>query len=287
MEIKLITGLSGAGKSTLINYFEQEGYQCHDNFPAFLIENYINSKEINKIAFCCDTRGEKEFRTLINEIDNLKSKNIDFNVIYLDSKESILIKRFKEKKLLHHFQLKGKKTLIEAVKYERELIEVLKPYADYILDTSNLSEEDLILKAKQIFGDEQNEVNKLMITCQSFGYKHGFPENADVLFDVRCFKNPYWVPELKEMTGLDKEVQDYIFSFEDSNKFMEKVYDMIDFIIPMYIKEGKRNLIISFGCTGGKHRSVCFAQKLYEYLSKKSYNVGVMHKNIKNKKRPI
>jgi UPF0042 nucleotide-binding protein len=280
MEIKIITGVSGAGKSSLTKYFEEEDYLCHDNFPAFLIENYINSKECNKVVFVIDSRTEDDFKLLIEEIKKLREKNIDFSVIYLDCKDSILIKRYKEKKTIHHFQKKKKQSLIESIQTEKNMLNILKPHADYILDTSNLTDEELISKAKQIFGGQEKETNKLMITCMSFGYKHGFPENADILFDARCFKNPYWIPELKEKTGIDKEVQDYIMSFDDSNIFLEKLYDMVDFIVPMYLKEGKRQLIIAIGCTGGHHRSVCFTEKIFNHLKEKELNVSIIHKNI-------
>lgn len=282
MEIKLLTGVSGAGKSTLIKYFEAEGYLCHDNFPAFLIDNYINTKECNKVVFVIDSRSEDNFKTLIRQINKLKEEKIDFSVIYLDCRDSVLIKRFKEKRKIHHFQIKNRQSLIDAIKDEKKMLEELKPCADYVLDTSNLSEDDLIDKVKRIFGKEEKETSKLMITCMSFGYKHGFPESADILFDARCFKNPYWIPELREKTGLDKDVQDYILSFDDSNVFLQKLYDMVDFFVPMYLKEGKRQLIIAIGCTGGHHRSVCFTENLYKHLLEKDLNVSVIHKNIKD-----
>lgn len=280
MEIKIITGLSGAGKSSLTKYFENEGYLCHDNFPASLVHNYINTKEFNKIVFVIDTRTENEFKTLIDEIALLKQIKLDFSLIYLDCKESVLIRRYKESKSVHHFQISKKQSLIDSIKEERRMVEILKPYSDYILDTSNLSDEDLVLKAKQIFGKEENVANKLMITCMSFGYKHGFPESADILFDVRCFKNPYWVPELRDKLGTDKEIKDYILSFDDSVEFLQKLYDMVDFIVPMYLKEGKRQLIIAIGCTGGHHRSVCFTEELYQHLKEKDLNVRVTHRDM-------
>lgn len=279
MDIKIITGMSGAGKTTITKYFENLGYSCHDNFPAKLIIPYIDDKEFNKIVFVVDSRSENEFNTLVNVINNLKTFKYDFSVIYMDSRDEVLINRYRETKKLHHFQMQDNITLLDSIKKEREMVDVLKKNADYIFDTSNLTEQELIDKANIIFKGN-NEQNKLMITCMSFGFKHGTPGSIDLLFDVRCFKNPYWIKELKEKTGLDKEVQDYILSFKESTEFLDKVYDMVDFLIPIYIREGKRQLNVAFGCTGGHHRSVCFAEKLYEYLKNKDLNVIKRHINI-------
>lgn len=279
MEIKIITGMSGAGKTTITNYFEGLGYCCHDNFPACLIIPYINNKEFNKIVFVVDSRSEKEFNTLNSTIQQLKQMQLDFSLIYLDCADEILINRFCETKRLHHFQMYNKLSLIDSLQKERKMVEILKPFSDFVLDTSNLTQNTLIDKAKTIFGKETIQ-NKLMITCMSFGFKHGTPKGIDIMFDVRCFKNPYWIPELKEQTGIDKPVQEYILSFEESKEFLNKIYTMVDFMIPLYLKEGKRQLNIAFGCTGGHHRSVCFAENLYEYLNKKNLNVIKKHINI-------
>lgn len=281
MEIKIITGMSGAGKTTMTKYFENLGYSCHDNFPAKLIIPYIDEREFNKIVFVVDSRSEKEFTTLCNVINNLKNFKIDFSMIYLDCNDEVLINRYREEKKLHHFQTKNKLTLIESIQKERALVEVLKNKSDYIFDTSNLNNEDLLKKAEMVF-ENKSEENKLIISCISFGYKHGTPKGIDMLYDVRCFKNPYWVPELRDKTGLDKEVKDYIMQFDNSNVFMQKVCDMVDFLIPVYLSEGKRQLNIAFGCTGGHHRSVCFAEQLYNYLQNKKYNVIIKHINIKD-----
>lgn len=281
MEIKIITGMSGAGKTTLTNYFENLGYCCHDNFPAYLIIPYVNNKEFNKIVFVVDSRTEKEFNTLNLTIKELKNMQFDFSVIYLDCNDEVLINRYRETKRLHHFQMYNKLSLIESLQKERKMVEILKPLSDFVLDTSNLTETTLLDKAKSIFEKESLQ-NKLMITCMSFGFKHGTPKGIDMMFDVRCFKNPYWVPELKEQTGLDKSVQDYILSFDDSKEFLDKIYTMVDFMVPLYLKEGKRQLNIAFGCTGGHHRSVCFAEKLYEHLNDKDLNVIKKHINIKD-----
>lgn len=281
MEIKIITGMSGAGKTTLTDYFEDLGFCCHDNFPAYLICPYIDGKEFNKVVFVVDTRTEKEFNTLLKTIDKLKEKEYDFSLIYLDCNDKVLINRYREEKKLHHFQNRYKISLIESIQKERSIVEILKNKADYVFDTSNLNKNTLIDKAKSVFNGESLN-NKLMITCMSFGFKHGTPSGIDMMYDVRCFKNPYWIPELKEKTGLDKEIQDYILSFEESNEFLEKVKDMVDFMIPMYLKEGKRQLNIAFGCTGGHHRSVFFAEYIYKYLEENKYNVIKKHINIKD-----
>lgn len=282
MEIKIITGMSGAGKSTMTKYFESIGYLCHDNFPAYLIPIYIREKEFNKIVFIVDSRSEKEFNTLSDTIEKLKIMKYDFSLIYLDCNDEVLINRYRETKKLHHFQISEKLSLIDSLKKERLLVETIKNKSDFVFDTSNLASNDLLDKAKNVFEGESSNESKLLITCLSFGFKHGTPKGIDILLDVRCFKNPYWIPELKELTGESQSVQDYILSFEDSNKFLNKIYDLVDFMIPIYIKEGKSQLNIGFGCTGGHHRSVCFAEKLYEYLSSKDLNVIKKHINIKD-----
>ena len=280
MEVKIITGMSGAGKTTLTKYFEESGYDCHDNFPANLIIPYIKDNKSDKIIFIVDSRSEYDLNNLNKTIGELrKLSNIDFKYIYLDCNDEELINRYRESKKLHHFQRKFKISLIDSLQRERQLIDPLKANADFVFDTSTLNQQTLLDKAKQVFEGDSN-VNNLLITCMSFGYKHGTPKGIDIIYDVRVFKNPYWIPELKNKTGKDKEVIDYITSFSESNEFIEKVYDMIDFIVPLYIKEGKRQLNIAFGCTGGHHRSVCFAEMLYKHLSEKYSNVIIKHFNI-------
>lgn len=281
MEIKIITGMSGAGKTTMSRYFEDLGYSCHDNFPANLILSYITGKEFNKIVFIVDTRTENDFTTLLTVISDLKKININFSMIYLDCNDEVLINRYREEKKLHHFQIKDKISLIDAIQKERSIVEVLKNKSDYVFDTSNLTNETLLNRAKSIFNNESNE-SKLMITCISFGFKYGTPRGVDMLYDVRSFKNPYWIPELRNKTGIDKEVSNYILSFDESKEFIDKIYDMVDFLIPIYIRESKRQLNIAFGCTGGHHRSVCFAECLYKHLQDKNLNVIIKHINIKD-----
>lgn len=280
MDLKIITGMSGAGKTTLKDYFENMGYSCHDNFPSSLIIPYIINETIKKIVFIVDSRTEKDFNSLKSTLEELKSLKINYSLIYLDCNDDVLINRYRETKRLHHFQILEKISLIDAINRERMLVESLKKDANFVFDTSNLSYDNFLDKAKEVF--EGNIKNKLMITCMSFGFKHGTPKGIDMIYDVRCFKNPYWVPELKEKTGKDKEVVDYIFSFEESTIFIEKICDLVDFLIPLYEANGKRQLNIAFGCTGGKHRSVCFAEKLYEYLKEKDLNVIIKHIDIKN-----
>lgn len=287
MNIKIITGMNNTGKTIMFNYFEKLGYLCHNNFPAKFLFDYIKKEEIKttsskNLLFVIDCRSETEFNTLLNAIKYLKNLNCDVSLIYLDSSNEVLINRYKEKKYLHHFQIIENLSLMEAIDKERALIEILKNNADYIFDTSNLSKEELLNKIKNVFDGNALNNNKLLITCMSFGFKHGTPKGIDILFDVRCFKNPYWIPELKELTGQQKEVQDYILSFQDSKDFLDKVYDMIEFLIPIYIKEGKKQFTIGFGCTGGHHRSVCFAEKTYDYLLQKDFNIIKKHINLKD-----
>lgn len=280
MDIKIITGMSGAGKSTMRKYFEDRGYCCHDNFPAYLIIPYIDGNKFDKVVFIVDSRTESEFNTLVNTITNLKTFKINFSVIYMDCNDSVLIHRYRENKKLHHFQILNNMELSEAISEERKMVEILKPKSDYIFDTSSLEHSALLDKARSIF--EENKKSSLMITCMSFGYKHGIPKNVDILYDVRCFKNPYWVPELRDKTGKDKEVIDYILEQEESTKFFDKICDIVDFTIPLYMSSGRKQLTIAFGCTGGHHRSVCFAEMLYNYLLNKETNVIIKHVNIKD-----
>ena len=280
MEIKIITGMSGAGKSTLKEYFENKGYNCHDNFPSHLIIPYLNMEKFDKNLFVVDSRTENDFENLKNVLENLNELEIDYNLIYLDCNDEVLINRYRETKRLHHFQILDSLTLSDSIKKERNLVSSLKNISNFVFDTSNLTHDTLLDKAKNVFEGEGS--NSLFINCISFGFKHGIPKDIDIFYDVRCFKNPYWIDSLKEKTGKDKEVQDYILSFEESSIFLDKIKDTIDFLIPLYISNGKKQITIGFGCTGGHHRSVFFAEKMYEYLSKNNKNVLVKHYNIKD-----
>lgn len=278
MKVVIITGMSGAGKSVASNVFEDIGYYTLDNLPASLIVNFIDlikegKQDIEKIACVVDNR-ERFSNQLSRTINKISQMGIDVSLLYLDASNSTLIKRYKENRRPHPFALKG--TIVEGIDRERKLLEDLKNRSDYIIDTSGLSLGQL---SNIIKGYYDHEYNSLNISVVSFGYKHGILLDADLVFDVRFLPNPYYVKELKKKTGLDKEIKEYVFQFEESNKFIEKLVDLLEFLIPHYKKEGKVFLVIGIGCTGGRHRSVAIANKLSDVLSEKGEKVNVSHRD--------
>ncbi len=282
MDFIILTGMSGAGKTQASNTLEDLGYYCVDNMPVPLIPKFVElyknipGKETN-VAFIIDVRGAIEFRSLLDELDNLKSNGYDTKVLFIDCDTKTLIGRFKETRRIHPLTVLNNVTMNEAIDQEREMLSVVKNRADYVIDTSTLKPAQLREKLYAIFTTQQHE--SMLISCMSFGFKYGIPTDADLVFDVRCFPNPYYIDSLKHKTGLEKPVRDYVFSFDETNEFVKKLKDMVDFLIPLYVNEGKTQLTVAIGCTGGKHRSVAIAEKLGTYLRDKKENVFIVHRD--------
>ncbi|HIR13561.1 MAG TPA: RNase adapter RapZ [Candidatus Choladousia intestinavium] len=284
MRFVIVTGMSGAGKSTALKILEDEGYFCADNLPIPLVEKFADlaftpEREYNKVALGVDIRSGREITGLQSVLEQLTRKGLKYEILYLDARDGVLVKRYKETRRSHPLARSGR--LEEGIRAEREALAFLKKQADYILDTSNLLTRELREAMAKIFVNLQ-EYKNIFITVLSFGFKYGIPGDSDLVFDVRFLPNPYYVPELKHKTGEDQEVQDYVMGFELSHRFLEKLEDMIEFLLPNYVSEGKNQLVISIGCTGGKHRSVTLAEKLFQYLgSHAEYGVKLEHRDIR------
>lgn len=286
-DIVLLTGVSGAGKSTAMGFMEDIGYYCIDNMPSELIHTFISliekNEAYNKIAIVTDVRSEGVYEAFSEAVKDVKENYYDYRVItiYLDIKNHIAQKRYKLTRRKHPYADKFNGSIEDALDYEKQVLSPILNDADYVIDTSDLSSNQLRNRLTQILtGDEKATMN---INVMSFGFKHGVPTDADFVIDVRCLPNPYWVESLRSKTGKDQEVFDYVFSFEESTTLLEKLKDMLDYLNPLYIKEGKSQVVYAVGCTGGNHRSVAFAEALAKYFSKRWENVSVNHRDIDRK----
>jgi UPF0042 nucleotide-binding protein len=283
MRFVIITGLSGAGKTQAVRCLEDLGYFCVDNLPATLIPKfaeacYQTDGKIDKIALVIDIRGGKFFDNLFESLNFLKEQNFNYEILFLDANDETLIKRFKESRRKHPLAPEGR--ILNGITMERNRLKELKDRANNIIDTTKLSPRELRDKLISIYSEEGQVENKLIITVLSFGFKYGIPVDSDLVFDVRFLPNPFYIPELKPFSGNDKEVYNYVFNFEETKIFINKLEDMIEFLIPNYLKEGKRQLIISIGCTGGRHRSVAIANEIYKRLKNKGHNITIDHRDI-------
>ncbi|HJB95241.1 MAG TPA: RNase adapter RapZ [Candidatus Mediterraneibacter intestinigallinarum] len=283
MRLVIVTGMSGAGKTTALKMLEDMGYFCVDNLPIPLLTRFVEmfsepEEEVKKIALGIDVRGGQDFSGLQEVLDEMDEKHTDYEILFLDAQDDVLIKRYKETRRQH--PLSGSGRVDTGIAKEREKIMFLKMRATYILDTSRMLTRELKLELEKIFVKGERFCS-LYITVMSFGFKYGIPQDSDLVFDVRFLPNPYYIDELKEKTGNDPEVQDYVMENDKSQIFLEKLTDMVNFLIPNYILEGKNQLVIAIGCTGGKHRSVTLANALYQKLDKQeNYGVRIEHRDI-------
>lgn len=284
MRFVVVTGMSGGGKRTALKMLEDEGFYCVDNLPVPLVEKFVElisvpNSEITKVALGLDVRSSQEFRDVQTILDHLKEIGYVFEILFMDCDEKILVRRYKESRRVHPLAMDGR--VEDGIRKERTILEPTRKKADYVIDTSNLLTRDLKEELERIFV-QNREYNSLMINIVSFGFKNGIPGDADLVFDVRFLPNPFYIEELKSKTGNDAEVQDYVKSFPETTEFMDKLYDMIQFLIPNYIKEGKYQLIIGIGCTGGQHRSVTLANELYtRLLDHGNYGLKLTHRDVK------
>jgi len=282
MELLIITGMSGAGKSLGVKYFEDIGYYCVDNLPPSLIPKFVEvmlygKTALKKIALIVDIRGGAMFQDLIPALQSLYEMDINYSILFLDASDAALIKRFKESRRMHPLAPDGR--LSEGISKERLILQPIREKADVIIDTTSLTPRQL----KEAINDhfvEGKTFSGLITNIVSFGFKYGMPIDCDLVFDVRYIPNPFYIPELKEKTGLDTEVEDYVMNHNESRLFLNKLVDMVNFLIPLYVKEGKTQLIVGIGCTGGKHRSVTIARKLYDKLKLKGFSTVIEHRDI-------
>lgn len=283
MKFVILTGMSGAGKSTALKMMEDMGFYCVDNLPIPLLEKFVElselqNAELQKVALGIDARSGQALEELREVLDRIEAKGGDFEILFLDSDDGVLVKRYKETRRSH--PLAPNERVDKGIALERERLAFLKQRADYILDTSQLLTRELKAEIEKIFLKNQDYKN-LFITVLSFGFKYGIPVDSDLVFDVRFLPNPYYVEGLRAKTGNDTEIQEYVLQFKEAHTFLDKLNDMIEFLIPNYISEGKNQLVISIGCTGGKHRSVTLANELYKRLSGKTeYGLKIEHRDI-------
>ncbi len=281
MDLIIVTGMSGAGKSKAVATLEDMSFYCVDNIPPELIHNFVDickRTKIDRVALVADIRGGTLFDSLMEQLKKINDAKIAYKILFLDAEDDVIISRYKETRRKHPLISEEYKTISEAVKAEREKLNFFKVMASFIVDTSHLSVAQLKDRISNLFLTEIKD--GMVINCLSFGFKNGIPHDVDLVFDVRFLPNPFYIPALKYRTGMEKCVQDYVMKWEEAKIFKDKLVDMIDFLIPLYQNEGKSQLIVAFGCTGGKHRSVTFAQLISTYLKQKKYNVFVTHRDI-------
>ncbi|MCR5415695.1 MAG: RNase adapter RapZ [Pseudobutyrivibrio sp.] len=282
MNLLILTGMSGAGKNTAFKMLEDMGYYCVDNLPIQLLKSFVELADSDaihqKMVVGIDVRNGTAMKLLPEILQELDDDNKHFKILFLDAEDDILIKRYKETRRNH--PLSGRERIAAGIQKERESIGFLKDEADYVIDTTHLLTRELKEELEKIFVDDA-EYKSLFVTIISFGFKYGIPEDADLVFDVRFLPNPYYDTELRPFTGNDKPIKDFVLKYDEAQIFLAKVTDLIKFLIPNYIKEGKNQLVIAVGCTGGKHRSVCLADEIFDTLNgDESFGLKIEHRDI-------
>lgn len=281
MDAVIITGMSGAGKSIALNYFEDLGYYCMENLPPQFIADFIDlidnsKKSIDKLAIVIDVRASF-FEDLYSSVDNLKKMECNVELLFLDASTEVLINRYKELRRPHPISSTG--LLSDSIGIERKMLENIKNKSDVIIDTTKLTTQEFKIKLNTIFmNSNKSEMN---INIQSFGFKNGILLESDLVFDVRFLPNPYYIEELRPLNGTDSEIKEFVLSYDVTNVFIDKLVDMLRFLIPKYKNEGKSNLVIGIGCTGGKHRSVCIAEEVYNRINKDYKEINISHRDKK------
>lgn len=283
MRFVVVTGMSGGGKSTALKMLEDTGFYCVDNLPVSLVEKFVElvsmpGSEVSKVALGLDVRSDQFFEDTTRILEQLKQKGCKLEILFMEADENVLIKRYKESRRIHPLAMDGR--VEDGVRRERDVLGTVRRNADYVIDTTNLLTRELKEELHRIFvGNE--EYNSLMVTVMSFGFKHGIPADADLVLDVRFLPNPFYIEELKCKTGNDREVQEYVMGFREAEVFLEKLTDMLEFLIPNYVKEGKNRLVVAIGCTGGQHRSVTLARELYRRMKGRGgYGCKLYHRDI-------
>ena len=283
MNFIIVTGISGAGKSKVADILEDIGYYCVDNMPSVLIsrfsEIYASSPaKMKDVAFVVDVRGEQNFDAVLEQAERLRREGNECRLLFVDCSDEVIIRRYKETRRYHPLAQDGNCTILEALKREREILASVRESADYWIDTTGLNLQQLNAKVKAVVCGVQAQ--HILVMCTSFGFKNGLPTESDLVFDVRCFPNPFYVTELRDKTGLDAAVREYVFQDPGAVGFTQRLCEMMEYMLPKYIEEGKAQINVSVGCTGGKHRSVAIAEALRSYLAEKNYNAVCIHRDI-------
>lgn len=286
MEFVIISGMSGAGKTSALHIMEDIGYYCVDNIPTSLLQTLYklckdsSDKAVKRVAVVVDVRGNGDYEVMYDDLENFKKNNEGVSILYIDAKVDSLIVRYKETRRRHPLTERLKDgSVAAAVKEEQRLLVPVKTLADYSIDTTFMSIKQLRERIISMF--LENSSNSIMITFMSFGFKYGIPLESDLIIDVRCLPNPFYIAELKEHTGLEKCIQDYVLDSEETQEFVKRLIDWLDYSLPLYLKEGKSELVVGIGCTGGKHRSVTIAELLDNYFMEKGYKCIVQHRDVK------
>ena len=282
MQFVIVTGMSGAGKTSVAHILEDIGYYCIDNMPPTLISNFVtlcqnSNLTMDKIAFVIDARSGDLVTRLGDELTELRKTGNRCEVLFLEASDAYIIKRYKETRRKHPHAGSGR--VEDGISKERKLLEGIRSQADYIIDTSGLLTRQLREQILALF-EEHHRYENISINVVSFGFKYGIPLDSDLMFDVRFLPNPFYEPELKSLTGLNREVSDYVLKFDETQEFLRKLEEMVLFLLPQYAEEGKMQLVISIGCTGGKHRSVTVAESLGKFLSVNNYFTVINHRDI-------
>ena len=282
MRFIVITGLSGAGKSQAVQSLEDLGYFCVDNLPPTLIPKFAelctqSGDRLKDVALVCDIRGGEFFSELFHALNTLEDMGLPYQILYLEARDEVLIRRYKETRRRHPLASHG--SISEGIKKEKRLLEEIRGNAHKIIDTSNFSPQELKKEITKQFSRHRIKGN-ILVTVVSFGFKYGLPLDADLVLDVRFLPNPHYVPSLQPLTGQSPDVQKYVHQWSITGKFLKKTRDLLEFLLPCYIKEGKSQLVVAVGCTGGKHRSVVIGEKLADFISSKDYQVTVEHRDM-------
>ena len=283
MQFVIVSGLSGAGKSKTASFLEDLGFYCVDNMPADLIPQFAQlclatKGRYERVALVTDVRGSLTFEGLFKALDGLDQMRLQYTILFVEADTDVIIKRYKETRRNHPLTKDGSK-LIDAVERERSLLQPIRNRANAIINTSNMPTAKLRGEIIRLVGGDVKD-QAMTVSVVSFGFKYGLPMEADLVFDVRFLPNPYYIPELKNKTGMDAEVRDFVFSYQQTKDFVAKVEDLLAFLLPSYVDEGKSNLVIAVGCTGGKHRSVSVARELADFASKRGYAITVSHRDL-------
>ena len=283
MRFVVVTGMSGGGKSTALRMLEDVGFYCVDNLPVPLSEKFVEliampGSEVSKVALGLDVRADQPFEDAQKALMKLRENGYSFEILFMEASDQALLKRYKETRRLHPLSPGGR--VEDGILKERKILEAIRGRSDYVIETTNLLTRELKEEIDRIFVQNE-EYNSLMVTILSFGFKHGIPADADLVFDVRFLPNPFYIEELKYKTGNDREVQDYVMGFPEAETFIEKLSDLLEFLIPNYVKEGKYQLVVGIGCTGGKHRSVTLANRLFERMKNRgNYGLKIAHRDV-------
>lgn len=283
MEFVIVTGLSGAGKSRAVDALEDIGFYCVDNMPPKLLPKFAelcmqSQNKLSKVAIVMDVRGGELFNDLFDGLDDLKRQCGDYKILFLECDDQVLARRYKETRRQHPLASANDNSVLKAIAAERLLLKPVRARTDYLVDTSHLSTSQLKERITALFMGDSSQA--MTIQCMSFGFKYGYPAEADLVMDVRCLPNPFYVDELKHQTGLDQPVRAFVLDRDETRGFQKRLYDLIDYLIPLYCNEGKSQLVIAIGCTGGKHRSVTLTEELAKHIADGGHRVIVNHRDI-------